>query len=67
MTTLDLSPAELGILEELLRNDLMDLRMEIADTDLYEYRERLRRRKAVIEKTLAALTERRDRAIIGPE
>jgi hypothetical protein len=55
MQHLDLTPDEVAILEDLLTNDLSDLRMEIAHTDRLEYRERLKARKAVLTKVLEAL------------
>jgi hypothetical protein len=55
MLHLDLTPNEVAILEDLLTNDLSDLRMEIAHTDRLDYRERLKVRKAVLTKVLEAL------------
>ncbi|KPK00864.1 MAG: hypothetical protein AMS20_14765 [Gemmatimonas sp. SG8_28] len=55
MLHLDLTPDEVAILEDLLTNDLSDLRMEIAHTDRLDYRERLKLRKAVLTKVLEAL------------
>jgi len=54
MLQLDLTDEEKGILVQLLEESLSDLRMEIADTDLYDYREMLKRRKAAIAKVLQA-------------
>ena len=55
MVHLDLTPNEVAILQDLLTNDLSDLRMEIAHTDRLDYRERLKVRKAVLTKVLEAL------------
>jgi hypothetical protein len=55
MLHLDLTPDEVAILEDLLTNDLSDLRMEIAHTDRLDYRERLKVRKAVLTKVLEVL------------
>ena len=55
MLHLDLTPDEVAILEDLLTNDLSDLRMEIAHTDRLDYRERLKVRKTVLTKVLEAL------------
>ena len=55
MLELDLTPEEVEILRRVLTNDLSDLRMEIADTDRLDFRDRLRERKAVLAKVLDAL------------
>jgi hypothetical protein len=55
MLYLDLTPDEIAVLDDLLTNDLSDLRMEIAHTDRLEYRERLKVRKAVLMKVLDAI------------
>jgi hypothetical protein len=54
MLQLDLTDEEHEILVQLLEESLSDLRMEIADTDLYDYREMLKRRKEAIMKVLQA-------------
>lgn len=59
MINLDLSQSELDILKNVLDNNLSDLRMEIADTDKYDYRELLKSRKRVLEKTIKAIEEAR--------
>lgn len=55
MVTLDLTDAECRRLAEQLETDLSDLRMEIAGTDRLEFRQRLKRRKAVLAKVLETL------------
>lgn len=55
MLHLDLTPEEIAVFDDLLANDLSDLRMEIAHTDRLEYRERLKVRKAVLTKVLDAI------------
>lgn len=55
MIRLDLNEEERGILLEILENDRSDLRMEIADTDRQEFREMLKRRKAVLVKAIESL------------
>jgi hypothetical protein len=57
MIHLDLDDKERQILCETLRSYLSDLRYEIADTDSLDFRERLKDRKAVLEKINAALEE----------
>lgn len=52
---LDLSAAEVKILNEVLESDLSDLRMEIADTDRQEFRDMLKGRKEAIQKVLDTL------------
>lgn len=55
MLHLDLNPRELGIVQHVLESYLSDLRMEIADTDLLAFRERLKERKAVLIRVLEAV------------
>jgi hypothetical protein len=55
MTTLELSAAEAQHLRFILDSYLSDLRMEIADTERYEFREALKRREEFIRKLLAKL------------
>lgn len=57
MIQLDLSAEERTLLIEILDNAHSDLRMEIADTDLKDFRDMLKGRKAVIDKVLGALRE----------
>ncbi len=52
MISLDLSPAEREILADVLDSYLSDLRMEIANTDSMDFRDRLKTRKSVVQKVL---------------
>lgn len=51
----DLTEDEIDELRHVLESYLSDLRMEIADTDSFDFREMLKRRKQVISKVLDAL------------
>jgi uncharacterized protein YlxP (DUF503 family) len=51
----DLSIEEKRILRSVLESTLSDLRMEIADTDSQDFREMLKKRKAVLQKVLESL------------
>lgn len=55
MVRIDLNDEEREILRTVLESYLSDLRMEIADTDRKDFREMLKERKAVIQKSLQAL------------
>ncbi len=55
MIQLDLSDSEKNHLIEALESYLSDLRYEIADTDSLDFREKLKEKKAALEKALAAL------------
>lgn len=55
MIVLNLSEHEREILAQVLKSYLSDLRMEIADTDSYEFREGLKARKRVLMKVLEGL------------
>jgi hypothetical protein len=57
MLQLDLNDEERRILLEILESDHSDLRMEIADTDSMDFREMLKRRKAVLAKAIGALKD----------
>lgn len=57
MLELNLDEEEASILAEVLGNDLSDLRMEIAHTDSWDFREMLKRRKAVLMKAVESLAE----------
>ncbi|MFO7587663.1 MAG: hypothetical protein R6X22_06275 [Gemmatimonadota bacterium] len=52
---IDLTADEHEILRQVLEDSLSDLRMEIADTDLYDFREMLKLRKAAIVKLIEAM------------
>jgi hypothetical protein len=64
--TLELTTAEADELQRALGSYVSELRMEIADTDSYDYRQGLKARKAVLSGVLARLavsrTGRADRA-----
>ena len=55
MIQLDLTTQEQEILKESLESYISDLRMEIADTDKQDYREKLKQRRDVLDKVAAAL------------
>ena len=52
---LDITNDEIAILIEVLESYLSDLRMEIANTDSMEYREKLKTKKTIIIKVLTKL------------
>ncbi len=54
---LNLDHDEIEVLRHVLESYLSDLRMEIADTDLLDFRTMLKNRKAVIRKVLESLPE----------
>ncbi len=54
---LELNDQELLILNETLQNFLSDLSYEISNTDLHNYREQLKARRAVLEKIKNALEQ----------
>jgi len=55
MIQIDLTPDEQSELRTALDSYLSDLRMEIADTDSYDFRVGLKKRKAALEKVLGVL------------
>ncbi len=55
MIHLDFSTDEVKILASVLESYLSELRVEIADTDSHDFREMLKERKVVLEKTLETL------------
>jgi hypothetical protein len=55
--TLELSQVETEELQHALGGYLSELRMEIADTDSYDYRQNLKARKGVLSGVLAKLAE----------
>ncbi|MFK5947783.1 MAG: hypothetical protein QM500_03300 [Methylococcales bacterium] len=57
MKTLNFTPEQTEILKETLSSYLSDLRMEIVDTDNSEFREKLKKKKKVLNETLAMLKE----------
>ncbi len=59
----EMAGEELDVLIEVLENEISDLRMEIADTDRFEYRMGLKARKHVLEKVLEELRAVRQPAL----
>jgi len=55
MTTLNLTPDQAVILKETLNSFLSDMGMEIADTDNYDFRQMLKKRRELLEGILAML------------
>jgi hypothetical protein len=55
MPTLELTTAEASLLKEILKTDLSDLRMEIADTDLKGFRDKLKEKEEVIKQLIERL------------
>jgi hypothetical protein len=55
MVKIDLQPAEAEVLKVVLESYLSDLRMEIADTDSMDFRDRLKARKMVLRKVVALI------------
>jgi hypothetical protein len=60
MLKLDLDREEQEVLVDLLETRLADLRMEIGNTPSLPYREMLRKRKKVLEKTVTHLRQGTD-------
>lgn len=59
MVRLELDFTEAEVLRMVLESYLSDLRMEIADTDSMDFREKLKARKAVLRKIVTVLAEAR--------
>lgn len=57
MVHLHLDPTDAEVLRMVLESYLSDLRMEIADTDSLDYREKLRARKLVLRGIVTAIRE----------
>ena len=57
MIQIELSDQEKQVLDETLQSYLSDLSYEIADTDLYDFREQLKAKKAILEKIKEAITK----------
>lgn len=55
MVTLELSREEAVLLASMLKNDLSDLRMEIAGTDKKEWRDDLKQREVVLNQIIGRL------------
>jgi hypothetical protein len=63
MIHLDLSAEEQELLQQLVEEQLSELRMEIAGTDSQDYREGLKTRKAVLLKLQESLAAQPGRAL----
>jgi len=48
MPTIELTPEELELLQEILESDLSELRMEIVDTDNSDFKDGLKHRKRIM-------------------
>jgi hypothetical protein len=59
MVHLQLEPTEAEVLRMVLESYLSDLRMEIADTDSMDFREKLKARKMVLRKVVSMIEEAR--------
>lgn len=57
MVHLELEPTDAEVLRLVLESYLSDLRMEIADTDSMEFREKLKTRKAVLRRIVEMIGE----------
>ena len=57
MIKIELDQEEEQVLLETLQSYLSDLRYEIADTDSFDYRDRLKARKSVLEKIVKELSK----------
>lgn len=55
MPNLELTPDEALLLKEILQSHLGDLRMEIADTDLQSFRDKLRSNEELIKRIIDRL------------
>ena len=55
MIHIELKPTEAEVLKMVLESYLSDLRMEIADTDSMDFREKLKARKMVLRKVVALI------------
>ncbi|MGE5307318.1 MAG: hypothetical protein ACM3TN_28770 [Alphaproteobacteria bacterium] len=55
MPTLELTTAEASLLKEILKTDLGDLRMEISDTDLKSFRDKLKDKEEMIKQLIERL------------
>ena len=62
MIQLDLSTEEAHVLATILDQELSDLSYEIANTDSLDFRQKLKAKRVVMRKVLAALTADRQTA-----
>lgn len=60
MVRLELQPTEAEVLRMVLESYLSDLRMEIADTDSQDYRQKLKDRKMVLRRIVTSISEARN-------
>jgi hypothetical protein len=60
MKTINFSPEEQELLKDILECCLTDLRMEIAGTDLYEFKRSLQARKSLIKQLLKKIETAED-------
>lgn len=60
MIQITLANNEASKLGDILRSYLSDLRMEIADTEQIDFRQRLKEEEVIIKKILVMLTEHQD-------
>jgi hypothetical protein len=54
--SLSITPADADLLREILEGALGDLRMEIADTDSYDFRQALKRKESLLHRLLDDLS-----------
>ncbi|WP_455203424.1 hypothetical protein [Kaarinaea lacus] len=59
MAQIEVAPEEIDMLEDILQNYLSDLRMEIADTDLKDFRDNLKLKEEFIKSFLKQLAEKK--------
>ncbi len=52
---INMTDEEIQVFVEILESEISDLRMEIANTDSMEYRDKLKQKKMVIRKVLTKL------------
>ncbi len=57
MVQLDLSTEDVAAVRETLESALSELRYEINNTDSHDYKEKLREKKAALEKAIAQLSK----------
>jgi hypothetical protein len=55
MVRIELQPTEAEVLKMVLESYLSDLRMEIADTDSMDFRNKLKARKVILRKVVALI------------
>lgn len=63
MVQIELTPTEAEVLKMVLEDYLSDLRMEIADTDSMDYRDKLKARKMLLRKVVSLINAGRGLAI----